>query len=87
MALSKCPKCNGGFFELKVVEPRGSRYKQNFIQCTACGAPVGVVGFYDTGAQLKEQEEEIAKLQKQVAQVMSALHTINENIRKLARNL
>jgi hypothetical protein len=85
MALSKCPKCNNGFFEVKLVEPRGSRYKQNFVQCSSCGAPIGVVGFFDTGAQLEEQGQEITKLQKQVAQVVDALETVNENIRRLAR--
>lgn len=84
MALSTCPKCNGRSWEIKLVEPTGSRYKQYFTQCSSCGAPVGVLGYYDTGSLLKDQEEEITKLQKQMTQAMRALETINDNIRKLA---
>ena len=87
MALSTCPKCNGRFWEIKLVEPSNARFKQYFTQCSSCGAPAGVLGFYDAGALLKDQEEEIDKLQKQMGQVLRALDTINENIRRIAQML
>lgn len=87
MALSKCPKCNNGFFELKSVEARGARYKQNFIQCSSCGTPVGVLGYYDAGSLVKEQAAEIKKLHNEIAAIQSSLHTINENLRRMAHGL
>ena len=56
MANSTCAKCGGHNFEIKLFEPAGGRYKQNFIQCSKCGVPVGVVGYYDTGAKLEKLE-------------------------------
>jgi hypothetical protein len=87
MALSKCPKCNNGFFELKSFEPRGARYKQNFIQCSMCGTPVGVVGFYDAGSLIKEQEEEIAELQKRLKVVEAYCRNIDQNLVKISRSM
>lgn len=57
MATSKCPKCEHTIFEVKAAEPRGSRYKIMFIQCTSCGTVVGTTDYYNTSALL----EKIAK--------------------------
>ena len=43
MARSTCAKCGNGTFELKEQAPRSSTYELLFVQCTSCGAPVGVI--------------------------------------------
>ncbi len=57
MATSACPKCSSSSFEIKINEPRGSRFKIYFIQCTSCGTVVGTMDYYDTATML----EKIAK--------------------------
>lgn len=85
MALPSCPKCEWHYFEIKTIEPAGSNFKENAVQCRKCGTVVGVVEYYNSGTLLKGQEKEIAKLQRQMEVALNGLNTINENIRKLAR--
>jgi hypothetical protein len=68
MALSKCAKCGGTSFEILEVSPEGAVYMFNFIQCAACGAPVGVVPFYN----LENEIMETHKLVKRIAQKVGA---------------
>ena len=42
MAISKCPKCECTRFELKEANINGSAYRMYFVQCSSCGAVVGV---------------------------------------------
>lgn len=86
MALtSTCAKCGGHYFEIKGFEPRGANYKQNFVQCTSCGVPVGVLDYYNVGTLLKEQEKDMEKLARRLAAVESALETIDHNVRVVAK--
>jgi hypothetical protein len=62
--MSKCGHCGSGTFALQLVEPRGSRFKLYFIQCSSCGVPVGVQEFHNVGATLDKQSKAI----KQIAQ-------------------
>ena len=36
MALTKCPHCKGGFFEIKGAEPRGAAYKSVVPHTNVC---------------------------------------------------
>lgn len=54
MALSKCPKCDNMFFETKVAEPAGSAVKLIFVQCSRCGAVVGVTEFFNTASLIQK---------------------------------
>jgi hypothetical protein len=83
MAFSKCPHCKGGFFELKEVSPQGSNFKQNFVQCAGCGAPVGVVDYSNTAMLLGKQEKRIAALQQEVGALS---HDIRQILRVLQRS-
>lgn len=47
MATSSCPKCSRHVFELKENTPNGSEFKLTFVQCSSCGAVVGVIDFYN----------------------------------------
>lgn len=48
MAISKCPKCDCTRFELKEANISGSAYRMYFVQCSSCGAVVGLVPFNNT---------------------------------------
>jgi len=62
MAYSKCPHCGNSYFEVKEVSPSGSRYKLNFVQCSSCGAPFGVLDYMNISAMLTQQNEAIKKI-------------------------
>lgn len=47
MAMSSCPKCGNGHFEMKEHSPKGSQFKIMLIQCASCGTVVGVTDFYN----------------------------------------
>ena len=53
MALPTCIKCGNTTFELKENEPLKSKFKYMFVQCTGCGGVVGVVDFFNIGAELQ----------------------------------
>lgn len=80
MALSKCGSCNGGFFQLVEKEPSGSNFKVMFVQCSACGVPIGVMDYFDTHTQIQ-------KLDKRLNNLQSAVDTIDHNLRVLISNL
>lgn len=54
MASSTCAKCNSHRFELATAEPKGSKFKVNFIQCASCGAVVGVLDYYNVPLLLEK---------------------------------
>jgi excinuclease UvrABC ATPase subunit len=62
MALSTCPKCENSIFELKENSPRHSNFKYNFVQCSECGAVVGVLDFFNISALLHDQNIAINKI-------------------------
>ena len=51
MAVSTCGKCNGHSFELTPFAPLGTNRKFAMVQCSGCGAPIGVLDSA-TGAQI-----------------------------------
>ena len=66
MAATRCPHCETGSFEIAVFEPVGGNFKQNFVQCTGCGAPFGVLDFYNLGPRLDEQQAQLDTIQAQL---------------------
>lgn len=54
MAYPTCPKCDNHIFELRELSPLGSSVKLNTVQCTKCGAVVGVTDYYNTASLLFE---------------------------------
>lgn len=62
MANSKCGHCDGTIFEIREVQPRGSEYKFNFIQCASCGVAIGVVSFYNLEAQILETHKFVERI-------------------------
>lgn len=62
MAWSTCPKCDNHSFELVEDTPIGSAFKLMFVQCTSCGAVVGVMDYYNIGQRMNELEKKIDEL-------------------------
>lgn len=73
---STCPKCEGHSFRIQEVSPSGSAFKLNFVQCSGCGAPVGIVDFYNTGQLLKQQEKAIHDLTTRLSHIEHAINQI-----------
>jgi uncharacterized Zn finger protein len=80
MARSACPKCGKNSFELVTQDNiSGSRFKFNFVQCSACGTVVGVVDFNHLPTVLEEVKQEIAA--KPGATIsMQPFQVINSNL-------
>lgn len=80
---TKCAKCGGGFFELQTIEPSGSNFKINVIQCSSCGAPIGLVDYYDTHSSIEKTNQKIERLHNEVNQLGYDI----TNIRNMVSNL
>ena len=52
MAFSSCPKCESTRFEMKEMSPTGSKFKVQAVQCSSCGAVVGILDYYNIPALL-----------------------------------
>lgn len=85
MAASTCAKCGNVSFEVKTIEPVGGNFKQNLLQCRGCGAPVGVLDYYNLGGLLKDQEKEIAGLKRQLSNVESGIGQILQCLQRMQR--
>jgi hypothetical protein len=69
-------------WEIKLVEPHGSNFKQSVLQCASCGVPVGALDFYNVGALLKGQEKTLAALQQAVASISATVQDIQHIVRR-----
>lgn len=67
--VAKCGHCGAFGTKIVEIEPYGGAYKQSAICCNACNSILGVRGYYDSGALVKEQEQEIKRLRSDVAQL------------------
>lgn len=59
---SKCVSCGKTTFEIKLAEPKGSKYKVYFIQCASCGGVVGTMNYFNINAQILQQNKAIKKI-------------------------
>ena len=74
--MSTCSKCGGHSFKIEEQSPAGSRYKYNFVQCSSCGVPVGVMDYFNNGAQLEDQKQEIASLSTRLSSIESTMQRL-----------
>jgi len=79
---STCGKCGGHSFKIQLQEPAGSRFKLNFVQCTSCSTPVGVLEYFNTSAQLEEQKKEIAALSSRLSQIEQLLRRVSNAVER-----
>ena len=83
MAMSKCGSCGNHSFEIREAEPAGAQYKQIFVQCTACGVPVGVVDYINAGPLIETLRSQVSQIQTQ----MKALDDIDFRLRRIEKAL
>jgi hypothetical protein len=52
----RCPRsdCKGTSFKVEEFEPNGSAFRLMAVACSTCGAVVGVMDYWNIGAQLKK---------------------------------
>ena len=68
MATSSCVKCGKCSFEMVECEPRKSKFKLKFVQCTSCGGVVGIMDYHNIGAALSRLSDAV----KQIAGAVGA---------------
>ncbi len=66
MSLSKCPSCSSNHFQSMPQSVPGYNFPLNFIQCSRCGAVVGVMPEYDPGILANQNKAAIAKLEQRL---------------------
>lgn len=76
MAHSTCVKCGGHTFEVRLFEPAGGRYKQNMVQCSSCGVPVGVLDFFNMGAQTDDIKAQLKALSGGISEIVGRLEKL-----------
>ena len=62
MAMSSCPKCGNHLFEVQTTTPSQSNYKLLYVQCSSCGAVIGVMDYYNIGARIDKQDAALKKI-------------------------
>jgi hypothetical protein len=72
---STCGKCNGHSFELAPFAPLGTNRKFAMVQCSGCGAPIGVLDSA-TGAQIDGLKSQIAAIDAGLNRIAKALQLI-----------
>ncbi|MCK1632659.1 hypothetical protein [Bradyrhizobium sp. 162] len=80
--VTKCPHCEVTRFEVKEIEPVDSTYKLTAIQCVGCGAPIGVMDFWNIGTLLKKQEKQISDLSSRLQNMEHTLSQIAQVLRR-----
>ena len=72
MAVSTCAKCAGHSFELVPFTPLGASEKLSMVQCSGCGAPIGVLDLA-TGVQIDSLKNQIAAIDERLTRIAKAL--------------
>jgi hypothetical protein len=72
MAVSTCAKCAGHSFELVPFTPLGTSHKLAMVQCSGCGAPIGVLD-PATGVQIDGLKNQIAAIDEKLNRIAIAL--------------
>ena len=81
MALSKCPSCDHRMFEMVENEPYKSNFKYMFIQCSKCGSVVGLTEYFNVGKLVKDQQNSIDSLKKQVSYLTSLVESVHSRLK------
>ena len=72
MAVSTCLKCAGHSFELAPLAPLGVSDKLTIVQCSGCGAPIGVLN-PATGPQIEALKNQIVAIDDRLNRIAKAL--------------
>ena len=82
MPASTCGHCKNASFEIAMLAVCGSETRP-VLQCTACGAVVGVLDSGYQAAQFKAQNDRIAALQTEVHALRSAFEQIAHQLERI----
>jgi predicted amidohydrolase len=80
MAVSTCPACRKTEFEIQSVSLPYYDLPLSFVQCSACGAVIGVTTVLDAGVLGRDNQKEIAALKQQLTRVEARLVSIQEQL-------
>jgi hypothetical protein len=72
MAISTCVKCGGHGFELALFTPIAESKKLTFVQCSQCGAAVGVVD-PALSSQIEALKLQVAMIDERLSRIAKAL--------------
>ena len=61
MAITTCIKCSGHSFELSSFAPIGENHEVTILQCSTCGAPVGLLDGV-SGLQMKVLQDPVPSI-------------------------
>ncbi len=70
MAVSTCAKCEGRAFERGLVAPLGEQCAISVLQCSGCGA---VVGILDGHSALERLQTQVAAIDAGLIRIAKAL--------------
>ena len=89
MAVTECPKCGAADFEMEEAVIANAVFKMNFVQCAACGTPVGVTDYDDPVETLtpviQQQSEKIGQVEGRLSRLEQDLTTALEILRRLQK--
>ncbi len=85
MATSTCPACKETLFEIQSVSLPYYDLPLSFVQCSTCGAVIGVTTVLDAGVLGRDNQKEIAALKQQLTRVESRLISIQEQLDPLKK--
>jgi hypothetical protein len=80
MAVTTCPKCRSGSFELQAAKVKDLASGHYFLQCANCGTPVAIL---EQANKTVTHEETTAALSSNFADVHRELETIKIQLAEL----
>ncbi len=84
MAVSVCPHCQTGNFELQAGPITGIHHKLLFVQCANCGAPIGAVEA-PSAIRNKDQDARLHAIENQLSSLSHAVGHIGRIVGELAQ--
>lgn len=72
MAVSTCVKCGGHSFEVVPLTPLGASNKLAIVQCSGCGAAIGVLD-PATDLQIDALKNHVAAIDERLNRIAKAL--------------
>jgi hypothetical protein len=78
---TKCGHCGASGTKAVEIEPADSTYKQVAICCIRCSAILGITGFWDAGALLKEVQGQLIEMDQKLTQLQLWVQQLSQRLR------
>ena len=59
MATPCCPKCGNHNFEIQEIKVRDANFRTNAINCSSCGAVIGIQEYFNINVRLCKLAEKL----------------------------